>query len=168
MGYAKLTPQKEDYQNSRSFSAFQVKQTFRARGAGNTHSPLSASVLLDAGMAGFHCFHKFFPRTTGSGTNDAAKRARFFAKLEFEFALPHSWPATAKTRTGNRTTEGRKAAVAADTPLLEVESSPLVPNVPTGPEAKVEHDRGGAFFSKPEGILPADCELDGPLYPCGK
>ena len=56
----------------------------------------------------------------------------------------------------NWTTQGRRAAVVADMTLLEVESSPLVPNVLTRFQSTVETRQGRGFLSK--------CPLDMQWY----
>jgi hypothetical protein len=80
-----------------------------------------------------------------AGTDTAANTVTFFARLEFDFTLPCSWTATKEPELEIERPRGRRAAVVADTPSLEVESSSLVPNVLTKFRGTVEHDKGGVF-----------------------
>jgi hypothetical protein len=65
--------------------------------------------------------------------------------------------------------EEPEATVVADTPSLDVESSPLVPNVATRFRKRVAHGNGGVFLFPPGSIeFPAGALSQPQLPPLGR
>jgi len=88
---------------------------------------------------------RFIALISETGTDGAAEIVAFFARLEFEFTLPCSWPAS-KDSDRKLDDQGTQSCGCGRHASMEVESSPLVPTVPTRFRSIVEHDKGGVFY----------------------
>ncbi len=128
-----------------------------SRRNGTTHSPTGVVLQNNAGcLVRGHLplppnalgvlLELSLPLIRETGTDGAEEIIAFFARLDLNLPCPvrGQRPKNSDLKLNE---SGTQSAGCGRHAFLEVESSPFVPNVQTGPEACSKHDKGGVFLS---------------------